>query len=91
MQRADLTDFLAGTSDRLVIIIQNDAYFIHQTDLLLVVTCQLAAASGGGIAVGFGEDFASQRSIDLWEENSNIFRRNSRGFGSCSSCAHCDS
>lgn len=44
--RQSLTDFLAGASDRLVIVVQYDAHLIHQLDLLLVVAGKRIVVAG---------------------------------------------
>jgi len=36
-----LTNFLTGTANRLVILVKYDTDFIHQTDLFLIVTFQV--------------------------------------------------
>lgn len=80
------TELLAGASNWPVIVIQNNADLIHQTDLLFIVTLKLAA--GCSVCLACGEDFTGERCIDLGEETGNIVRRNLRRACDCSGCAH---
>ena len=67
------TCLLAGTPNRLIIIIQDNTHLIHQSHLLLVVSLEFCAPSRrtrrGGV------DFAGQRGVDLGEERVDIVRR----------------
>lgn len=80
------TDLLAGASNWPVIVIQNNADLIHQTDLLFIVTLKLAAARS--VCLACGEDFTGERGIDLGEESGNVVRRDLRRTCDCRGCAH---
>lgn len=86
---ASLTSLLARATNRLVIIIQDDADLVHQANLLLIVPFELPAiADRSHIAVGGGQDGAGQRSVDVREERHDVLCRNSLSLGYCRRGAH---
>lgn len=44
MLQKSLTYLLAEVANRLIIFVQNNAYFVHQSDLLLIVSFELCRA-----------------------------------------------
>lgn len=69
-----LTGLLASAANRLVILIQDDAHLVHQTNLLLIVALQLAAVARRRLGAG-GENIAGQGGVDVGEKRGDVFRR----------------
>lgn len=70
------TDLLAGGTNGLVVLVQDDAHLIHESNLLLIVTVELRGAGG----------------VDIGEETKDVFGRDGCGLrcldhGSCC-CRH---
>jgi hypothetical protein len=85
--RLNLTGFLAGTANRTVVVIQDDADFVHQANLLLVVALEFSPFVSGAI-VGGGEDITSQGGVDFGEKSSDIFGGDLRRSRNCHRSAH---
>lgn len=73
-KREKRTCLLAGTPNRLIIIIQDNAHFIHQSHLFLIVSLEFCTPSRRTCRRG-GVDFAGQRGVDLGEERVDIVCR----------------
>lgn len=65
------TEFLAGAADGSVVVIQNNADFVHQAHLLLVVTGEFAGIARG-LCLARREDFAGERCVDLGEKEADV-------------------
>lgn len=84
--RGLLTNFLARTSNRNVVLVQHNAHLVHEPYLLLVVACHVIVLGGGVVCT------TNERSVDFGEEAQDIRRRNSGSLRNGSSGAHdCDS
>lgn len=59
------TDFLAGCSNGLIIVVKHNAHFVHEPDLLRIVAIELGGAGG----------------VDVWEETQNGFCGDRSGGG----------
>ena len=79
-----LTDFLAGGADGDIIVVQDDAYLVHQPNLLLIVAIQIGVASGhwGGsssIKVNVGkesQDIVSCHCLSLCGRSAHVAANN---------------
>ena len=85
--KSQLTGLLAGTPDRLVIVIQHNANLIHQAHLLLIITLKLDPLPRTG-AIGGGKNVAGERSVDVGEKSGDIVRRDLRRTGDGHRSAH---
>jgi hypothetical protein len=85
--RLRLTGLLAGAANGTVIVIQDNADLIHQTNLLLVVALEFNPLVSG-VAVGGGEDIPSQRGVDVGEEGGHIVGGDLRRGRNCHSSTH---
>lgn len=76
------TSFLAGTSNRLIIVIQNDTHLIHQPHLLLIIPLKFIALARNRRRSS-RENRASERSVHVREDGRHVLCRDLRhGLGS---------
>jgi hypothetical protein len=68
-----LTRLLACTADGLVICVQDDADFVHQANLLLIVPLEIPAIAGR--LCGGGKHGASQGGIDVRKQRRHVLCR----------------
>ena len=80
-----LTNLLACASDRLVIIIQYNAHFVHELDLLLIVALERIVVAGGVVRS------SNDCCVDFGEKARNVFGRDFGLLGDSNGGAHlCD-
>lgn len=78
----EMAGFLRGRANGLVIVVENNADFVHESDLLFIVAGEVIGVSlsivarGDGVGRHFGTD---QAGVDFGEEGRDILSRDGGG------------